>query len=80
MLVRVDKFAFHVDYIIMDFSVDEDTSILLGRSFLATGRNLIDIEKGELTMRVNGKQMVFNILNALKYPKEDIVDCSLISS
>lgn len=31
-------------------------------------------------MRVRRKQVVINILNALKYPKEYIVDCSLISS
>jgi hypothetical protein len=37
----------------MDFTLDDDTPILLGRPFLATGRILIDVEKGELTMRVN---------------------------
>lgn len=26
------------------------------------------------------QQVVFNILNALQYPKEEVVDCSLISS
>lgn len=66
MLVRVDKFVFLADFIIMDFSVDEDTLILLGRPFLATGKILIDVENQEITMGVNGQLFVFNVLNALK--------------
>lgn len=54
VLVRIDKFVFFVDFIIMDFNADEETSILLGRPLLATGWTLIDVERGELTMRVNG--------------------------
>ncbi|PNY16242.1 hypothetical protein L195_g012957 [Trifolium pratense] len=46
-----------------------DTPILLGRPFLATGRTLIDVEKGELTMRVNTQEVTFNVLKAMKYPK-----------
>lgn len=36
VLVKVDKFVFHAYFIIMDFCADEETPILLGRSFLAT--------------------------------------------
>ncbi|XP_050875961.1 uncharacterized protein LOC127079623 [Lathyrus oleraceus] len=36
VLVKVDKFIFHAYFIIMDFCADEETPILLGRSFLAT--------------------------------------------
>ncbi|XP_050891022.1 uncharacterized protein LOC127096504 [Lathyrus oleraceus] len=64
-LVREKKFVFPIDFIIMDFNADKETPILLGRPFLATGITLIDVEKGELTMRVNGQQVVFNLLNAL---------------
>lgn len=80
VLVKVDKFIFPADFIIMDFDADEETPILLGRPFLATGRTLIDVEKGELTMRVNGKQVVFNVLKALQYPEEEMANCSMISS
>lgn len=31
-------------------------------------------------MKLNGQQMVFNTLNALKYLEEDMVDCYLIAS
>lgn len=44
LLVRVGKFVFSDDFIIMDF---------------------------------NGKQVVFNVLNALQYPEEELTECSI---
>ncbi|KAI5431178.1 hypothetical protein KIW84_035367 [Lathyrus oleraceus] len=58
----------------------KETPILLGRPFLATGRTLIDMEKGELAMRVNSQQVVFNVLNALKHIDEEVAECLMISS
>ncbi|XP_052878312.1 uncharacterized protein LOC128284338 [Gossypium arboreum] len=51
-----------------DFEVDKEVSIILGRLFLATGRTLIDMEKGELTIRVQDDQVTFNILKAMNFP------------
>ena len=53
MLMKVDKFIFLVDCIVLDFEADKEMSIILGRLFLATGKTLIDVQKRELTMRVN---------------------------
>ncbi|XP_017647650.1 uncharacterized protein LOC108487808 [Gossypium arboreum] len=50
ILVRVDKFVFFADFIILDCEADKEVPIILGRPFLATGRTLIDVYKGELTM------------------------------
>ena len=52
VLVKVDKFIFPTDFIVLDMEEDQDISIILGRPFLATTRTLIDVQKGELTMRV----------------------------
>ncbi|KAA3466660.1 hypothetical protein EPI10_001734 [Gossypium australe] len=51
--VRVDKFIFPVDFIILECEADKEVPIILGRPFLATGRTLIDVQKGELTMQFN---------------------------
>lgn len=51
VLVKVDKFVFPMNFIILDYKIDRDVPIILGRPFLATGRTLIDIHKEELTMR-----------------------------
>ena len=46
------------------------SSIILGRPFLAIGRALIDVQKGELTLRVNEEQVVLNVFEALKHPND----------
>ncbi|KAG6734795.1 hypothetical protein I3842_01G287500 [Carya illinoinensis] len=49
---------------------DEEVPLILGRPFLATGRALIDVQKGELTLRVNKEELMFNIYQAMRIPEE----------
>ncbi|MGI4673517.1 retropepsin-like aspartic protease [Klebsiella pneumoniae] len=46
VLVKVDKLIFPADFVILDFEEDKKIPIILGRPFLATGRTLIDVQKG----------------------------------
>lgn len=46
MLGKVEPFIFTADFVILDCEVDFMVSIILGRPFLATGRDLVDMEKG----------------------------------
>ncbi|XP_060974037.1 uncharacterized protein LOC133039215 [Cannabis sativa] len=78
VLVQVDKFIFPADFIILDYEADRDVPIILGRLFLATGRTLIDVQNGELTMRMNDQKVTFNVFNAMRFPDE-IEVCSRIS-
>ncbi|KAH9680785.1 hypothetical protein KPL71_026683 [Citrus sinensis] len=78
VLVKVDKFIFPVDFIVLDFEKNKKVPIILGKHFLATGKTLIDVKKGELTMRVNDQQVTFNVLDIMKSPDE-IEDCNFIS-
>ena len=78
VLVKVDKFIFPVDFIILDYEADREVPIILGRPFLATGRTLIDVQKGELTMRVQDEQVTFNVFRAMRLPDES-EECSVIS-
>ena len=52
VLVKVDKFIFLVDFIVLDMEEGKKVPIILGRPFLGTGRALIDVQKGEL--RIEG--------------------------
>ncbi|XP_039057655.1 uncharacterized protein LOC120201029 [Hibiscus syriacus] len=70
VIVKVEKFVFPVDFLILDCEVDAMTPIILGRPFLTTGRILIDCEKGELTMRVADQCVTVNVLHTLKYMDE----------
>ncbi|KAL5550632.1 hypothetical protein UlMin_000808 [Ulmus minor] len=78
VLVKVDKFIFPVDFIVLDYEADLEVPIILGRSFLATGRTLIDVQKGELTMRVQDEHVTFNVFQSMKFPS-DMEECSVIS-
>lgn len=65
VLVKVDKFIFPADFIILDYEEDKDVPIILGRPFLATGRAIIDVQQGELTMKVQDQEVTFNVFKAM---------------
>lgn len=46
VLVRVDKFIFPTDFIILNFEVDEKIPIILRRPFLATERTTVSTKRG----------------------------------
>ncbi|XP_075499192.1 uncharacterized protein LOC142537569 [Primulina tabacum] len=70
VLVKVDKFIFPADFVILDMEEDQETPLIYGKPFLATGKAFIDVHKGELTLRVGGEEVVFNIYNTIKGPNE----------
>ena len=52
VLEMVDKFIFPIDFIVLDMEEDKEIPIILGRPFLEIGRAMIDVQKGELKLRV----------------------------
>ncbi|XP_062085901.1 uncharacterized protein LOC133792008 [Humulus lupulus] len=77
VLVRVDKFIFPTDFIVLDYEADIEVPIILGRPFLATGRTLIDVEKGVLTMRAQDEQVMFKVFNPIRSP-DKLGECLVI--
>ena len=61
VLIKVGKFIFPVDFVVMDMKEDTQVPLLLRRPFLATGAALIDVKKGELTLRVGDEAVHFNL-------------------
>ncbi|XP_028110220.1 uncharacterized protein LOC114308756 [Camellia sinensis] len=70
VLVKVDKFIFPVDFVVVDMEKDQQVPLILGRPFLAMGRALIDVQNGELTLRVNKEEIMFNIYQAMRFPED----------
>ena len=66
VLIKVGKFFFLVDFVVIDIEEDKQIPLLLGRPFLATGVALIDVKKIELTLRVGDEVMNFNLNQSLK--------------
>nr|GFD15606.1 reverse transcriptase domain-containing protein [Tanacetum cinerariifolium] len=52
IFVKVRKFHFLTDFVVVDFEADPRVPLILGRSFLRTGRALIDVYREEITLRV----------------------------
>nr|GEV33405.1 reverse transcriptase domain-containing protein [Tanacetum cinerariifolium] len=67
VFIKVGKFHFPVDFVVVDFDADPRVSLILERSFLKTGRALIDVYEGELTLRVGNKVVTFNLDQTLRY-------------
>ncbi|GJR91583.1 reverse transcriptase domain-containing protein [Tanacetum coccineum] len=65
--VKVGKFHFPVDFVVVDFDADPRVPLILRRSFLKTGCALIDVYGGELTLRVGNEAVTFNLDQTLRY-------------
>nr|GFB64944.1 reverse transcriptase domain-containing protein [Tanacetum cinerariifolium] len=51
VFVKVDKFYFPADFVVLDFVADPRVPLILGRPFLSTTYALIDIYEGEIILR-----------------------------
>ena len=70
VLVKVDKFIFPTDFIVLDMEEDKEIPIILGRPFLATGRVMTDVQRRELKLRVQDDEVKFNVIEAVRHPVE----------
>ena len=66
VLIKVGKFIFPVDFVVMDIEDDMQVLVLFGTPFLATRAALIDVKKGELTLKVGEEAVHFNLNKSLK--------------
>ena len=75
VLIKVGKFIFPVDFVVIDFEEEKKVPLLLGRPFLAIGATLIDVKKGELTLRVGDEAVHFNLNHSFKQPDFEKAEC-----
>ena len=80
VLVKVGKFIFLVDFVVMKMEEDNQVPLLLGRPFLATGAALIDVQKGELTLRVGNEAVQFNLDKSLTQSDVDAENCNVVDN
>ncbi|GJX13714.1 DNA-directed DNA polymerase, partial [Tanacetum coccineum] len=59
LLVKISKFIFPVDFVVLEIDKDELVLIILGRPFLATERAVIDVHEGILSLRVGSETVAF---------------------
>nr|GEZ12899.1 reverse transcriptase domain-containing protein [Tanacetum cinerariifolium] len=88
VFIKVGTFHFLTDFVVVDFDFVPRVPLILRRSFLKTGRALIDVYKGELTLRVGKEAVTFNLDQTSRYSANydtmlvnqiDLVNLSMMS-
>nr|GFA26260.1 reverse transcriptase domain-containing protein [Tanacetum cinerariifolium] len=84
VFVKVGKFYFPADFVVLDFVADARIPLILGRPFLSTAHALIDVYEGEiilrhddqsLTLKCGDKPLIsYNNFESLK--KVDLIDAT----
>nr|GEY20663.1 hypothetical protein [Tanacetum cinerariifolium] len=84
VFVKVGKFYFPSDFVILNFVADPRVPLILGRPFLSTAHALIDVYEGEITLRHDDQSLTlkcgdtpsisYNNLESLN--KVDLIDAT----
>ncbi|GJY26879.1 reverse transcriptase domain-containing protein [Tanacetum coccineum] len=61
VFVKVGKFHFPTDFVVVDFEADPRVPLILRRSFFRIGRALIDVYEGELILRNGDERLIFHV-------------------
>ncbi|GJQ94541.1 hypothetical protein Tco_0005680 [Tanacetum coccineum] len=67
VLVKIDKFVFLVDFVILDMKEDSKVPIILGRPFLANAHAMIDVFNKKISLEVGNETITFDIEKSMKY-------------
>ncbi|GKB32957.1 reverse transcriptase domain-containing protein, partial [Tanacetum coccineum] len=78
VFVKVGKFHFPVDFVVIDYVVDPRVPLILRRPFLRMARALIDVYGEELTLRVDDEAITFKVGQTLRYSYNDAVSINRI--
>ncbi|XP_076886632.1 uncharacterized protein LOC143536550 [Bidens hawaiensis] len=70
LLVKVDKFVFPFDFVVLDMEADEKVPIILGRPFLRTAKALIVVYDGKITLRVGDENVTYDVARSMKHPSD----------
>nr|GEW90973.1 reverse transcriptase domain-containing protein [Tanacetum cinerariifolium] len=69
VFVKVRKFYFPADFVVVDYDVDPRVPLILGRPFLRTAQALIDVHGEKLTLRVNNEAITFKVGHTSRYSR-----------
>nr|GEV13808.1 reverse transcriptase domain-containing protein [Tanacetum cinerariifolium] len=65
--VKVGSFHFPANFVVVDFDAEPRVPLILERSFLKTGRALINVFEGKLTLHVSKEAITFNLDQTSRY-------------
>ncbi|GKD11134.1 reverse transcriptase domain-containing protein [Tanacetum coccineum] len=68
VLIKIDKFILPIDFAILDMREDSKILIILGRPFLATAWEMIDVFNKKITLRVGNEDVILDVDQSIKRP------------
>ncbi|GJU05805.1 transposon ty3-I gag-pol polyprotein [Tanacetum coccineum] len=88
IMVKIDKFVFPVDFVILDMEEDHRIPIILGRPFLATAHAMIDVFNKKISFEVGDEIITFDLEKSMRFPPfnedtchaADIIDLSVVNN
>ncbi|GKA19448.1 putative reverse transcriptase domain-containing protein [Tanacetum coccineum] len=86
IMVKIDKFIFPADFVILDMEEDHRIPIILGRPILATAHAMIDVFNKKISFEVGDEIITFDLEKSMKFPPSnkdtchavDIIDLSVV--
>nr|GEV88306.1 reverse transcriptase domain-containing protein [Tanacetum cinerariifolium] len=69
VFVKVEKFYFSADFVVVDYDVDPQVPLILERPFFRMTQALIDVYGEDLTLRVNDEAIMFKVGHTLRYSR-----------
>ncbi|GKA99749.1 reverse transcriptase domain-containing protein [Tanacetum coccineum] len=70
VFIKVGKFHFSADFVVVDFDADPRVPLIFGRPFLRTSRALIDVYGEDITLRFNDEAITFNLGQTSRYSSD----------
>nr|XP_016472041.1 PREDICTED: uncharacterized protein LOC107794097 [Nicotiana tabacum] len=71
VLVRVDKFVFLIDFIVLEMKECPDEPIIFGRPFITTCREIIDVHQRQLILRVDEEIVILDMQKILRFSGDE---------
>lgn len=65
--MKVDKFIFLVDFIILNLDDKVKVPLIMRRPFLATSTALIDVKNGQMALRVSEEEIIFKLRDSMRH-------------
>lgn len=66
VLVKLEKFILPMVFVVLDCEMDYAVPIILGWPFLTTGRDIVDLEIGDIKFRVKNDEFTFKVCKTKK--------------
>ncbi|GJV80619.1 reverse transcriptase domain-containing protein, partial [Tanacetum coccineum] len=78
VFVKVGKFHFPTDFVVVDYVADPRVPLILERPFLRTAHALIDVHGEKFTLRFNNESVTFKVGDTSGYSYNDYESINLI--